>query len=110
MLPVSFASFVTSSFFVGCLLTERHGRSQTGLFSSPTPAAIRAALQVESMSSTLFPRKLVERTVGDKLLSIETGHLAKQASGAVVVRIGDTMTLVAVVAGPRPRRAVTSFR
>src|SRR5207248_6281997 len=34
------------------------------------------------------------------LLSIETGHLAKQASGSVVVRIGDTLTLVAVVAAP----------
>ncbi len=52
------------------------------------------------MSSILIPRRLVERTVGGKLLSIETGHLAKQASGSVVVRIGDTMTLVAVVAEP----------
>jgi polyribonucleotide nucleotidyltransferase len=52
------------------------------------------------MSSTVISRKLVERTIGGKLLSIETGHLAKQASGAVVVRIGDTMTLVAVVAEP----------
>ncbi len=52
------------------------------------------------MSSTLIPRKLVERTIGGKVLSIETGHLAKQASGSVVVRIGDTMTLVAVVAAP----------
>ncbi len=52
------------------------------------------------MSSTPISRKLVERTIGGKLLSIETGHLAKQATGSVVVRIGDTMTLVAVVAGP----------
>jgi len=52
------------------------------------------------MSSTFFSRKLVERTVGGKLLSIETGFLAKQASGAVVVRMGDTMTLVALVAAP----------
>jgi polyribonucleotide nucleotidyltransferase len=57
-------------------------------------------LQVGSMSSTLISRKLVERTIGGKLLSIETGHLAKQASGSVVVRIGDTMSLVAVVAAP----------
>ena len=40
------------------------------------------------------------RTIGGKTLSIETGRLAKQASGAVVVRIGDTMTLVATVAAP----------
>jgi polyribonucleotide nucleotidyltransferase len=52
------------------------------------------------MSSHVIPRKLVERTVGGKLLSIETGFLAKQASGSVVVRIGDTMTLVALVAAP----------
>ena len=40
----------------------------------------------------------VSRTVGGKLISVETGKLAKQASGAVVVLIGDTMTLVATVA------------
>jgi polyribonucleotide nucleotidyltransferase len=52
------------------------------------------------MSTTSIQRTHVERTIGGKLLSIETGQLAKQASGAVVVRIGDTMTLVAVVAAP----------
>ncbi len=54
-------------------------------------------------SSTSFGAKrpvIVERTIGDKTISIETGKLAKQASGAVVVRVGDTMTLVATVAGP----------
>jgi polyribonucleotide nucleotidyltransferase len=52
------------------------------------------------MSSTPIQRTQVERTIGGKVISIETGHLAKQASGSVVVRIGDTMTLVAVVAAP----------
>src|ERR1700760_132324 len=55
------------------------------------------------MSSTSFAARkpvTVERTIGGKTLSLETGHLAKQASGSVVVRIGDTMTLVAVVAAP----------
>jgi len=42
----------------------------------------------------------VERTIGGKTVSIETGRLAKQASGSVVVRLGDTMTLVATVAAP----------
>src|SRR5947209_16912293 len=42
----------------------------------------------------------VERNVGGRTISIETGRLAKQASGAVVVRLGDTMTLVATVAAP----------
>ena len=42
----------------------------------------------------------VEVTLGGKTLSIETGKLAKQAAGAVVVRLGDTMTLVATVSAP----------
>src|SRR3954464_6325507 len=55
------------------------------------------------MSSTSFEAKrpvTVERTIGSKTISIETGRLAKQASGAVVVRIGETMSLVATVAAP----------
>src|SRR5207302_8206326 len=55
------------------------------------------------MSSTsVAARKpvTVEKTIGGKTLSIETGRLAKQASGAVVVRVGDTMSLVATMAGP----------
>ena len=35
-----------------------------------------------------------ELTIGARTLSIETGHLAKQADGAVIVRSGDTMVLV----------------
>src|SRR5271165_2102822 len=52
------------------------------------------------MSSTALARKIVERTIGEKVISLETGLLAKQATGAVVVRVGDTMSLVATVAGP----------
>lgn len=52
------------------------------------------------MSSTSFPSKTVERAIGGKVISLETGRLAKQASGAVIVRIGDTMTLVTCMAAP----------
>ena len=55
------------------------------------------------MSSTSFEARrpvTVEKTIGGKTISIETGRLAKQASGAVVVRVGDTMSLVATVAAP----------
>ncbi len=41
----------------------------------------------------------VERPFGAQKLSIETGKLAKQAHGAVVVRQGDTVTLVTAVEG-----------
>ena len=38
-----------------------------------------------------------------KSLSIETGRLAKQADGSVIVRSGDTMVLVTACAAPNPR-------
>jgi polyribonucleotide nucleotidyltransferase len=41
--------------------------------------------------------------LGGKTLSIQTGKVAKQASGAVVVRYGDTCVLVTVVASPEER-------
>ena len=41
-----------------------------------------------------------ERQIGGRTLSIETGKVAKQADGAVVVRYGDTVVLVAVVTAP----------
>ncbi len=39
----------------------------------------------------------VEATIGANSISIETGKLAKQASGSVLVRSGDTVVLVTVV-------------
>ena len=36
-----------------------------------------------------------EVRVGSRTISIETGKLAKQAHGSVIVRSGDTMVLVA---------------
>jgi len=44
----------------------------------------------------------VSREVNGKPFSIETGRMAKQADGAVVVRHGDTMVLVTVVAAQQP--------
>jgi len=47
----------------------------------------------------------VEIPLGDRVLSLETGRLAKQAHGSVVVRYGDTVVLVAAVEGePIPGR------
>jgi len=42
----------------------------------------------------------VERQIGGRTLSIETGKIAKQADGAVVVQYGDTIVLVAAVTAP----------
>jgi polyribonucleotide nucleotidyltransferase len=45
------------------------------------------------MTTTLQSPATVTVTVGDQELSFETGKLAKQADGAVLVRSGDTMVL-----------------
>ncbi len=44
-----------------------------------------------------------------KTISFETGRLAKQADGAVMVRCGDTMVLAAVVSAPEPKEAQDFF-
>ncbi|VTR99955.1 polyribonucleotide nucleotidyltransferase [Tuwongella immobilis] len=46
-----------------------------------------------------MPVTRVECQLGEHTLSLETGKLAKQANGAVLVRSGDTVTLVTVVQG-----------
>jgi polyribonucleotide nucleotidyltransferase len=48
---------------------------------------------------SMFDVTRVSAEVGDKEISFETGKLAKQASGAVVVRAGDTMVLCTATAG-----------
>ncbi len=45
------------------------------------------------MSITLSTRSAVSATVGRSEITFETGHLAKQADGAVIVRSGETMVL-----------------
>src|SRR5260221_3383972 len=45
-------------------------------------------------------------SVGGRTISIETGRLAKQAEGAVIVRQGDTMVLVTACADTNPREGV----
>jgi polyribonucleotide nucleotidyltransferase len=42
----------------------------------------------------------VEKQIGDRILSIETGKIAKQADGAVVVQYGESIVLVAAVTAP----------
>ncbi len=48
----------------------------------------------------------VELALGGHTLSIETGRMAKQADGAVVVRLGDTVVLATACAQREPRTGV----
>ncbi|HVG33744.1 MAG TPA: polyribonucleotide nucleotidyltransferase [Pyrinomonadaceae bacterium] len=56
-------------------------------------------------------RKYLKESIklGDKELTVETGRVAKQADGSVVIRYGDTMLLVAAVAANAPREGIDFF-
>src|SRR6186997_528725 len=45
-------------------------------------------------------------SIGGRTISLETGRIAKQSDGAVIVRMGDTMVLVTACADPNPREGV----
>ena len=52
---------------------------------------------------------VVKADVGDTPIVFETGQLAKQANGAVVVRSGDNMVLVTAVGARTPREGIDFF-
>jgi polyribonucleotide nucleotidyltransferase len=47
--------------------------------------------------------------VGDKELIVETGKVAKQADGSVVIRYGETIVLVTAVSAHTPREGIDFF-
>jgi polyribonucleotide nucleotidyltransferase len=49
---------------------------------------------------------IVERSVAGRVLSIQLGKLAQQASGAVAVQYGNTVVLVTACVSPEPREGV----
>ena len=48
----------------------------------------------------------VEMALGRHTLSIETGRMAKQADGAVVMRVGDTVVLATACAQKEPKAGI----
>ncbi|MBV8196353.1 MAG: polyribonucleotide nucleotidyltransferase, partial [Candidatus Dormibacteraeota bacterium] len=50
-----------------------------------------------------------ETQLAGRTLSVETGHVAEQANGAVMVRAGDTVLLVTAVASKAPREGIDFF-
>ncbi len=50
-----------------------------------------------------------EAVIGGRVMSIETGRVAEQASGAVLVRYGETVILATVVGSDEPREGIDFF-
>lgn len=53
--------------------------------------------------------KKVELDFDGKTLSLETGRVAREAGGAVIVRLGDTMVLATATASELPKESVDFF-
>ena len=51
----------------------------------------------------------VEIDLDGRRISLETGKIAKQANGAVVVRSGDSVVLVTACTAEEPRQGVSFF-
>jgi polyribonucleotide nucleotidyltransferase len=51
----------------------------------------------------------VSAEIAGRTLTLETGHLAEQADGAVTVRYGDTLLLATVVGSHEPREGIDFF-
>jgi len=50
-----------------------------------------------------------EAIIGGRVMSIETGRVAEQASGAVLARYGETVILATVVGSDEPREGIDFF-
>jgi polyribonucleotide nucleotidyltransferase len=63
------------------------------------------------MNMSIFNKVTKTFQWGDKTVIMETGEIARQAGGAVLVNIDDTVVLATVVASKvTPRRVRTSSR
>jgi polyribonucleotide nucleotidyltransferase len=54
-------------------------------------------------------KQTVDIEVGGRTLTLETGRLAKQAGGSVIVSSGDSVVLVAATAAEEPREGISFF-
>ncbi len=56
-----------------------------------------------------MPKQEFHYELGGRKITIETGEIAKQADGAVIVRYGDTVTLSTAVASNTPKEGIDFF-
>jgi len=61
------------------------------------------------MQESFMPHQIFELPHAGRTLRVETGHVAEQANGAVLVRVDDTMLLVTAVASQQPREGIDFF-
>jgi polyribonucleotide nucleotidyltransferase len=57
-------------------------------------------MKFQKKEKNMFNVHKVEKEIGGKLLSLETGRIARQAHGAVIAQMGETMVLASAVTAP----------
>ena len=55
---------------------------------------------IRERKEDMFSIQKVEKTIGDVTIHLETGRIARQAHGAVLVQMGETIVLVTAVTAP----------
>ena len=77
--------------------------------SAPTTAGSIAAEFDPEDGVTTATAVIDNGSFGTRSVTFETGRLARQAAGSVVVTIGDTMLLSATTAGRQPKEHFAFF-
>ncbi len=67
------------------------------------------AIKEQSVKHEAVKAQISVELSGGKSISFETGHLAKQAHGSVVVRVGENVVLATACANPEPREGIDFF-
>src|SRR5450631_3441705 len=78
---------------------------------SALPDILRACIRSKqtSRNEEFMKQDVTVELAGGKRLTFETGRMAKQASGAALVTVGDTVVLGTAVASPDPREGIDFF-
>jgi len=69
----------------------------------------RVTTRRHAWPSPTTSRKHLKRTTAASRLIVETGYIAEQANGAVMLRVGDTALLITAVASKAPREGIDFF-
>jgi polyribonucleotide nucleotidyltransferase len=89
-----------------------HKREQRNIVNSKGGGASRLApaafvLKESEMSQKKYLKESIK--LGNRELVVETGKVAKQADGSVVIKYGDTMLLVTAVSARTPKEGLDFF-
>src|SRR3954471_7754306 len=84
------------------------GRALTGA-SCPETTRRSAAAEGPARKDVAMEARTVTAQVGNQTITVETGNLAKQADGSVVVRAGDSVVLVTAVSAKEKKEGLDFF-